>query len=412
MGSVVDSTDRYLEGSPLDRNIFTALIVAAIIVLALRGGKVGTLLRANAPIVSFLLYCGLSIIWCEFRDVAFKRWIRAVGDFAMVLIVLSDPSPLAAVESFLSRVGFAIVPLSILYDLGRGFSGRGWHYGLTVNKNMYGLIGMVLGIAATWRFLTILRDRERGGSSRAALIAHGSLLALTMWCLWSSNSVTSMGCFVLGSILIIGMRRWSLARKPALVHFVMASLILLALYAEVLNPNVGIVSAIGKDPTLTGRTDLWPSVIAMSPSSWFGAGYESFWLGPRLKNLWNIFVWRPNEAHNGYIEVYLNLGWTGVMLLGVVLLSGYRRIVRGLRQDTDTNSLWLAYFLVAVVYNLTEAGFRMFSPIWIVLLLSISAVFKPPLEKTSSLPATTVPRPFPKPRFRDDSLVRHRHMER
>jgi O-antigen ligase len=42
--------------------------------------------------------------------------------------------------------------------------------------------------------------------------------------------------------------------------------------------------------------------------------YESFWLGP-----WLFYVWRVvkgiSEAHNGYIDVYLNLGAIGALLL-------------------------------------------------------------------------------------------------
>ncbi len=37
-----------------------------------------------------------------------------------------------------------------------------------------------------------------------------------------------------------------------------------------------------------------------------------------------------NEAHNGYIEVYLNLGWLGLGLIALILGQGYRRAVRAL----------------------------------------------------------------------------------
>src|SRR5258708_1111483 len=73
----------YLEGSPLDRNVLTGLIVAGLAVLFSRQKRVGELLRANLPIVLFFLYCGASIFWSDFADVAFKRWIRALGDIIM-----------------------------------------------------------------------------------------------------------------------------------------------------------------------------------------------------------------------------------------------------------------------------------------------------------------------------------------
>src|SRR5579864_4020814 len=60
MQQIGTSADAQLEGSPVDRNIYTFLIVSGIVVLCGRGRKVGALLRANGPILLFLLYCGVS----------------------------------------------------------------------------------------------------------------------------------------------------------------------------------------------------------------------------------------------------------------------------------------------------------------------------------------------------------------
>ncbi len=135
-----------------------------------------------------------------------------------------------------------------------------------------------------------------------------------------------------------------------------------------------IIHLFGRNSTLTGRTDLWKALIAMDTHPWLGTGFESFWLGSRLEQLWSIFPWQPNEAHNGYLEVYLNLGLAGVGLLLVLLGTGYRHLVAVYRQDRMAGSLRLAYFAAAVAYSFSEAGFRMLDPMWIFLLLAIIAV--------------------------------------
>jgi exopolysaccharide production protein ExoQ len=385
------SADAQLEGSPIDRNILTALIVSALIVLIGRGQKVGALLRANGPILLFLFYCGASIVWSDFPDVAFKRWIRAVGDIVMVLVVLTDANPSAAVNRFLARAGFVIVPLSILLDLGRGYEGSAGKYyiGVTTGKNMLGMICMVVGLAAVWRFISLTKRGELRGRTRR-LIAHGTIAAGAFFLVRMADSATSTACFVLGGCLIFATNRWAFARRPAVVHFVVASMLFMALYSSILNPDAGVISTMGRNPTLTGRTDVWKSVLDMAPDPLLGAGFESFWLGPRLKKLWSIYVWQPNEAHNGYIEVYLNLGWAGVFLLALVILTAYRKVVRGLRLDMETGNLRLAYFVVALIYSLTEAGFRIFSSVWIVFLLSIVAGAT--LQRVKSSSAPTAPK--------------------
>ena len=103
-----------------------------------------------------------------------------------------------------------------------------------------------------------------------------------------------------------------------------------------------------------------------------GAGYESFWLGERLQKLWAIRgVTGVNEAHNGYIEMYLNLGWIGIGFLGLLLWTGYKNILRLLEHNAEAGRLRLAFFVIAVVYSFTEAGFRGGSMVWIAFLLTI-----------------------------------------
>ena len=114
------------------------------------------------------------------------------------------------------------------------------------------------------------------------------------------------------------------------------------------------------------------AVIPLASNPLVGAGFESFWLNPRVHGrLWEIIPGLPlNEAHDGYIEVYLNLGWVGVSLIVLVLADGYRRAVKVFRREPALGGLLLAYVLTAVTYNITEAGFRMLNPFWIFFLLA------------------------------------------
>src|SRR5882762_6466502 len=88
-GPTVDSGDRYVEGNPLDRNVLTGLLVLGAIVLVGRRRKTAALLRANVPILLYFTYCGLSAFWSDYPDVSFKRWIKALGDIVVVLVVLT-----------------------------------------------------------------------------------------------------------------------------------------------------------------------------------------------------------------------------------------------------------------------------------------------------------------------------------
>ena len=64
----------------------------------------------------------------------------------------------------------------------------------------------------------------------------------------------------------------------------------------------------------------------------------------------------------------------GLALLAGVIVSSYRRIARSFRESPDPARLRLAYFAAAVVYNMTEAAFKGFHPVWIAFLLAITVV--------------------------------------
>jgi len=100
----------YLEGSPADRNMYVFLVVTGLIIIALRSQRVGPMLRRMGPILLFFLYCAISTIWSDYPFVTLKHWTKGIGDLVMVLIVLTDPEPTAALQRLFSRIGFVLIP--------------------------------------------------------------------------------------------------------------------------------------------------------------------------------------------------------------------------------------------------------------------------------------------------------------
>jgi exopolysaccharide production protein ExoQ len=176
-------------------------------------------------------------------------------------------------------------------------------------------------------------------------------------------------------VLILATSAQRLRSRPWAVHAVVFSILAIGAFA-VLFGNEALAHAVGRQTNLTDRTEIWQLVISMAPNPILGAGFDSFWLGPRLQKIWDIYpVMHLNEAHNGYIETYLNLGWIGVALIALILLTGYRNAVKSLAQGEKfgPNSLLLAYIFTAAFYSITEAGFRELFVLWIFFLLAVVA---------------------------------------
>jgi exopolysaccharide production protein ExoQ len=385
MDPIIDSPDQVLEGSPLDRLVYAGLLTVGIAVLAQRRTQVGKLLRANGPIVWFFVYCALSILWSEYPEVALKRWTKAVGDFVMVLVVLSDHEPFTAMKRLLARLTYLLIPLSVLFikyypNLGRLYGrwdGKTYYIGVTLDKNGLGVLCLFFGLASAWRLLAAYHER-RGRDRSRHLLAHGVILAMVLWLFWIANSMTSLSCFILGSIVLVAASLPKVVRRPAVLHLLVAAMLATSVSVLFLDLGPGVLATMGRDPTLTDRTKVWAVLVSLVDNPLLGTGFASFWLGARLEKIWSVYWWHPEEAHNGYLEVFLNLGWSGVALLAFVIATGYRTVTAAYRRNLLLGSLGVAYFVAGVVYNLTEAGFfRMMAPAWILFLLAITRVSEP-----------------------------------
>jgi exopolysaccharide production protein ExoQ len=367
--------------SPVDGIIYLVLLVAGLVVLAGRSRKAIAAIKANGPILCYWMFCLVSVVWSDFPGTALKRWIKSIGDIVMVLVILTDANPKGAFKRVVNRVGFVLLPASILLikyfpNLGRGFSpwdGTPWNTGVTTNKNTLGVIVFVLTLGTLWNFLTLLRSKGEP-NRRRHLVAQGTELGFGLALLGLANSATSLVCFILGAVLMLATSLPAVSRRPRAVHALVLLMVLSGGLAILFGGGAGIVHALGRKTDLTGRTEIWEVLIPMAPNPVLGAGFESFWLGPRLDHVRKAFLGNPlNEAHNGYIEAYLNLGAIGVVLIAWMLVSGYRRAAAAFRRDPPFGSLLLAYVATAALYSVTEAGFRLLGPMWIFLLFAVVA---------------------------------------
>jgi exopolysaccharide production protein ExoQ len=398
------------DDSPIDQVLGGILLLLGVIVLA-RRKHVFRLLKYNWPIALYFFYSLVSIAWADFPGHGTKRWFKALGDLVMVLVLVTDIQPAEALKRFFSRVGFILIPVSVLLlryfpNLGHGYdlSGRQTNTGVTTDKNMLGVVTLVLALGAFWQILELLRDSKRLHRSRQ-LLAQAVLLYFGITLLFAAHSATSGACFILGSGMMVATSRPIFRNRPMAVHAFVFVILLVGVLTVLLGGQGAAAEAIGRDAHFHGRTEVWELLVTMSPDPILGAGFENFWFGPRLERIWYVFP-LTNEAHDGYLEVYLNLGLLGLGLIVLILTQGYLKAVAAFRRDPALGNLLVAIILTAAIYSITEAGFRMLDPIWIVLLLSILTAGRMALTYKESFPSGQEPASplsvmrgrFPRPR--------------
>ena len=384
---VADQASMYAEGTPLDRNVLIGLMVLAIIVLIKRG-SFWELLRANRLILLFLLYGAASAFWSDFPDITIRRLFKAIGCVLMMMVVLSERDRESAMRRLFVWTGFLLIPHSVLLikyypAIGRSYNRWTWlvsYVGVTTHKNSLGGICQIYGIAFLWHFLAAYRNRKDPHRTRH-LVAHGTALAMVGWLFVQANSVTAQSSFMLAGAFLLATLTRAAVQKRWLVHFLVFALMAIPFATLFLGIGSSALEGMGRDSSLTGRTDIWPRVIALVHNPVVGTGFESFWLGSRLEAM-QRYQLGLNESHNGFLEIWASLGWIGELFLVALIVGGYRHIIACYRRDPDAGRFRLAYFLSVIVASFTEAAFRTESISWIAFLLITMSAPSEGLQKS------------------------------
>jgi O-antigen ligase len=385
-GTVVDPD---LSGSPLDRNLLTVLLILGLFVLFSRSERTKAILRSNKWLVALCVYIILSVVWSNFPAISLRRCFRSIGNLLMVLVVLTESDPLGAMRALLRRVYLVHIPassLTIKYFrwLGVAYSDDGlsemWT-GLAMHKNNLGQVAMCSGLVSLWGVIQHWTKNK--------LTVDLVLFVLTLWVLRGSgtnHSSTAIIAFIAGLAVLLGLQlvrnRAAKARRIILTSIialmVLGSVASLVFTAFNTTPIGLVLEASGRDMTFTDRTYIWQDLlINAAKSPVLGVGIGAFWVGPigyeiyPLDNWLRVTPWwRPHEGHNGYLDVYVELGGIGLALLILVIGSAFIGALDTLRYNFGLGSLRLALLVGVLMNNVAESSFlRGTHALWFVFLL-------------------------------------------
>lgn len=378
------------EGSPFDASIYFSVIAAGIYVLHRRRIRLGEIIRNNQWLAIFFIYCFLAIFWSDFPFVSFKRWIKVIGHPVMVLVILTEPDPIAALIALMKRCAFIVVPISITFiryypQWGRVFdmwNGAPVDTGITTNKNALGCDCLILGFFFFWYLLQV-RQMERGPARRNELIFTSGFL-IAIWYLLSKaqSSTSSVSLLIaIGVVWVVGLKS---INKKLIGTYAIVAVVIVAVAQGVFGIYDHVLHFLHKNPTLTDRTLLWKELLKVEINPLLGTGFEGFWLGARREALWAKHWWQPNEAHNGYLETYLNLGLIGLSVLVGLLIATYRKARTDLLRNFELGRFRLGFLFAVIAFNWTEAAFKNISPVWFAFYL-IALDYPAPAAETEEL---------------------------
>jgi O-antigen ligase len=376
-----------IQSNPLDRNVLIVLMILGLITL-IRHRQFQLKLSDNRWLIAFLSVCLISLFWSEYPAIILKRWIRLAGDIIAILIIITEKDTEERIYRIIRRMTILLLPLSLLFvkfypPLGRIYTlfGAQMWVGVTDHKNSLGMLCAFTGIVLVWRNLSKWPHIDW---------LDAGLLAMGGYLLVGSKSSTSAVVFFLGISLLVAQARMKgdVRKLNRVIIIGLVSLLIIQVVAVFfLNQSLSPIffSAVGRDSSFTGRVPLWAELIKMgSQAPFLGYGFSSFWLdSERVAEVWRRVGWTPTTAHNGYIEIFVDMGIIGLLVLFLLLAQTYKNIVLSFENNPRLGELKIVLFAMVFFHNFTESTFgKPFTLLWLLFLLSSIVIKTKPGKET------------------------------
>ena len=340
-------------------NPILALVTSAmwLLVVALMFGRVRLALRRllrHRTILVWAVLAPVSALWSQVPDLSARRGMFLAMAFVFAWFIVDFYTPREQAR-ILIAVGILVGVASLLMALVLP------EYGIASGGEWKGVFGQKnrLGLSIFYLFSSL---PFRAFASNRRFLRLGLEVVLPLGLIVMSQSKTSL---ILTAVLI-GVRVLGphIARRrrdqlPFLVFALVVGLPLLIIAASA--AQAFLLGLIGRDPTLTGRTEHWSlllTFVARHPV--LGYGYEGFWIGAGdsldvVRSLHAVMT----GSDSAFVDTMLEFGLLGLVLLIAVFAGAVRDIVKlGRMASPPLLGYWYAGVILAtMVGSVTEILF-------------------------------------------------------
>lgn len=351
----VGQPENVMEGNALLQLLWKVIYGVAFVLILIQRKRVLAILTRDKLSLLLLALIMLSFLWSQAPDITIRR---SIAYFGTTLVAVYMAARFTLREQFLMVVWMLLggAVCSLIVTLVMPDVGKMLHEGSMAWRGIYShknQLGRLMCLGAIVCFLVIMMKQWPRWIGWGGFALCSSLLIL-------SESRTAIVVFVVLLVCIpfLYSFRWNVYAQLSLW---MSAIMLGVVFTLVVVPNAEILlESFGRDMTLTGRTELWATVIEMiREHPWLGYGYSGFWLGwdGESAYLWMVSNWNPPNSHNGFLDAALDVGLVGLVMILIGFITRFIKAFRYIRTKQSWESFWPLLFLIYMVAgNLTETS--------------------------------------------------------
>ncbi|MEO0607339.1 MAG: O-antigen ligase family protein, partial [Pseudomonadota bacterium] len=333
------ASEQSADGSPILRILWLPLYALIGLGLIWRARDIARTSLRLPFLMALLVLSALSFLWSIDPGLTQRRSLALLMTSAAGLYLGTRYNwqtllrALGAAWLIIGLASFAAALLLPEFGRAQDIHDGAWK-GFYFEKNQ---LGGHMALAALITAFLSLMDRKLRRFWLSAFVLSGLLVA-------ASTSKTALLGMTLGlAVLITG----ALMKRGLRTAFAVAwaSAVIAAVFGLTLwlAPDL-IFDLLGREASLTGRTDIWAVLIGfIEQRPLLGYGYGAFWAEGSAAGDWvrETLQWQAPTAHNGWLEVALALGVTGLLLL---VLDFLVTLIRAVLASFQT---WAGLFALA-----------------------------------------------------------------
>lgn len=341
------------EGDPVQR-FFLAVAYLGVGLLVFHPRRALAVARRGWPVWMLVGWALFSTLWSVTPDITFRRGIAATlgALYGLLLAVRYRPEEVLrmlgwalAIVTLASLIAIVLIPdWAVMSGLHEG----AWR-GVLFHKNAFGRI-MVLA----W----IVFQAQIGLAKNGRALWWRMLQMIAILLVIGSRSAGALVLLMFAVATIVLLRVWR--SLPQLLRPAVGSLAFaFALPGALLLPELleAALGLLGKDLTLTGRIPLWLLLIPLAlERPLLGYGYGAFWLGESgpSATVWAL-TWDAPHAHNGFLDLWLEIGIVGAIFGALLLIIPLVRIALHVTSGLRLIKFIFLFFIFFLFANMAES---------------------------------------------------------
>jgi O-antigen ligase len=341
-----------VEGQASLQGLWAAIYVATGVALAARWRSWVTLLRAQKLLLALLFLSFASTLWSENPAVTLRKSVALLGTTMVGMLFaarfnMRQQVRLVAATLCIAALASVVAGLWLPETFpATEFASGAWN-GVFSHKN---LLGRNMAIGAVACLSTSRRTALGWGASLA-----GAALCCSVLHMAHSQTALLVLLFVLAvrsfSFLLRG--DWRTSLGASLLGVLAAALVV----AMAITHLDSLTQLLHRDTTLTGRARIWLfATLSIAQRPWLGYGYGAFWwVSHQSQQALALIRYETPHAHNGYLDLLLQLGGVGTAVFALGWMVAAARAVRHLRHNHHPEAHWpILYLIFLAAHSLTE----------------------------------------------------------